>query len=149
MIFSELCGNRKVIISVPKGEILMGRLFSLIIVLAIAGGGAWMFMHQAQTAGGGAGSPASTADLVGVKRDLMNIARAERSYQAMHTTFGSIADLHSSGELTIDQAGRGPYAYALDSTPTGFRVTATYTGPEGANVPRTISIDETMHISQE
>src|SRR5258708_7236901 len=126
----------------------MGRLFSLLIVLAIAGGGAYMFLHQAQTASGG-GNPASTIDLVAIKRDLMNIARAERNYQALHTSFASISELHSSGELSVGQDGRGPYSYSIDTTSSGFRVTATYAGPENTSVPRTISVDETMHVSQE
>lgn len=126
----------------------MGRLFSLIVVLAIVGGGAYVFLHQAQSATGN-GSPASAADLVAVKRDLMNIARAERSYQAMHSNYTSIEELHSSGELSISSTTRGPYTYSVDTTASGFRVTATYTGPEDPGMPKSISIDETMHISQE
>jgi hypothetical protein len=126
----------------------MGRIFSLLAVLIIAAGGAYMFMHQAQSVSGG-GTPASTVDMVAIKRDLMNIARAERSYQALHSTYGSISELHSSGELSIDHDSRGPYNYSIDTTPSGFHVTATYSGPENLNLPRTITVDETMHVSQE
>ncbi|HWZ44227.1 MAG TPA: hypothetical protein VNW97_12175 [Candidatus Saccharimonadales bacterium] len=126
----------------------MGRLFSLLIVLAITGAGAYMFMHQAQTASGST-NPASTIDMVAIKRDLMNIARAERNYQVLHASFASISDLHSSGDLSAGQDSRGPYNYSIDTTASGFHVIATYAGPENTSIPRTISVDETMHFSQE
>ncbi|MBZ5521541.1 MAG: hypothetical protein LAP21_04710 [Acidobacteriia bacterium] len=126
----------------------MGRLLSLVIVLAIAGGGAYLFLHQAQNATGN-GNPASAVDLVGVRRDLLNIAQAERSYQTSHSGLASISELHTSGELNIDHDNRGPYNYSVESTSSGFRVTATYTGPENAGVAKSISVDETMHFSQE
>lgn len=126
----------------------MGRLFGFVVLLAVVGTGAYLYMRQAQSVTGN-GSPASVADLVGVRRDLLNIARAERSYQATHSSFASISELHTSGELNIDHDNRGPYNYAVESTSSGFRVTATYAGPENAGVPKVISVDETMHVSEE
>jgi hypothetical protein len=52
----------------------------------------------------GAGTPAQTINIVGVKNDLLALAQAERGYQAEHGGFASLDDLTSSGALTM--AGR-------------------------------------------
>jgi hypothetical protein len=61
----------------------------------------------------------------------------------------SLDELRSSGDLSMPRNNRGPYNYSVDVSSTGFTATATYAGggetPAG---PRTISVDQTMEISQ-
>jgi len=79
-------------------------------------------LTQSQAAG--AGTPAQTINVVGVKNDLISIAQAERAYQAEHNTVASLDDLVSSGEMSMRKAGRDGYTYGVEASGDGFRVTA-------------------------
>jgi len=46
----------------------------------------------------------------------------------------------------LPQDRRGPYSYSADVSATSFRITATYSGPEMAGTPKSLSIGETMQI---
>ncbi|MGB9070934.1 MAG: hypothetical protein WCC21_20395 [Candidatus Acidiferrales bacterium] len=72
----------------------------------------------------GAGTPAQTINVVGVKNDLISIAQAERAYQAEHNAVASLDDLVSSGEMSMRKAGRDGYTYGVEASGDGFRVTA-------------------------
>ena len=129
-----------------KGE-RMGRalgFISLIIVMAI---GAYIYMRQTQgVMTAGTSNPTATVDLIGVKNDLLAIAQAERSHSAMHGSYVSIAELRSQGELTMSRDNRGPYNYSAEVSESSFHIIATYSGPEGSGMPKTISIDQSMEI---
>jgi hypothetical protein len=83
-----------------------------------------------------------------VKNDLLAIAQAERSHGALQGNFVSIDELRSQGDLTMSRNSRGPYTYSADVSSGSFRILATYTGADPA-MPKTISIDQSMQISQE
>jgi hypothetical protein len=127
----------------------MGRFFGLAMVLIVMAAGAGIYMRQAQSASAGNGTPVATVDIVGVKHDLMSIAQAERTHNAMHGGYANLDDLRSAGELTMLSNNRGPYTYSTDVSGSGFRVIATYNGPENALAPKSLSIDQSMTIVQE
>lgn len=128
----------------------MGRAFgfiSLIIVMAV---GAYLYMRQSQSVmTAGTSSPTATVDLIGIKNDLLAIAQAERSHIAMHGSYVSIAELRSQGDLVMSRDNRGPYNYSAEVSDSGFHIVATYMGREGLGMPKTISIDQSMEISQQ
>lgn len=126
----------------------MGRFFGLIAVGIVMGVGAYIYMRQAQSATlPGASNPTETVDFVGVRHDLMAIARAERTHNSLHGGYASLDELRSSGDLTMGN-NRGPYTYSVETTGSGFRVIATYSGPTSA-AGRNISLDQDMHFSEE
>jgi len=128
----------------------MSRAFGFIALIIVVAVGAWFYMRQTQDVmSGGAKSPTATVDLIGVRNDLLAIAQAERSHAAMHGGFVSLDELRSQGELTMRRESRGPYTYSAETTDSNFRIVATYSGPENSGLPRTLSIDQTMEISQE
>ncbi|HLJ29440.1 MAG TPA: hypothetical protein VKY85_22215 [Candidatus Angelobacter sp.] len=128
----------------------MGRFFGLVSVLIVMAAGVYIYMQQAQSATAeGAGSPQGTVDLVGVRHDLMSIAQAERVHNSLHGSYGSLDELRSSGDLTMGRGNRGPYNYSVEVSGSGFRATATYSGPANIAASRTISIDQNMQFSQE
>jgi hypothetical protein len=128
----------------------MGRAFgflSLIIVVAV---GAYIYMRQTQgVMSAGSSNPKATVDLIGVRNDLLAIAQAERSHAAMQGSYVSIEALRSQGDLTMTRDSRGPYNYSAEITDSSFRVVATYSGPEGSGMPQTLSVDQTMQVSQQ
>ncbi len=79
-------------------------------------------LTQSQAAG--AGTPAQTINVVGVKNDLLSIAQAERAYQAEHNSVASLDELVSSGEMSMKKSGRDGYTYDVEPSGDGFRVTA-------------------------
>lgn len=69
-------------------------------------------------------TPSQTIDVAGVKNDLVGIAQAERAYQAEHGSYASMDLLVSSGALTMAKAARAGYTYEVQSSDSGFQVTA-------------------------
>ena len=133
----------------------MSRAFGFIGLLIVLGIGAYIYMRQAQAVtpgGGGAGStatPRSTIDVVGVKNDLIALANAERRHFAADGKYVSIDELRSNGDISMPTNHRGPYSYSAETSDTGFRIVASYSGPPNAGVPHSFSIDETMQIKTE
>lgn len=132
----------------------MSRSLGFIGLLIVLGIGAYIYMRQAQsvTPGGGAGgtaTPRATIDVVGVKNDLIALGNAERRHFAAEGKYVSIDELRANGDISMPSNSRGPYSYSAETSDSGFRVTATYSGPPDAGVPRSLSIDETMQVKTE
>ncbi|HSM87248.1 MAG TPA: hypothetical protein VLT16_13910 [Candidatus Limnocylindrales bacterium] len=128
----------------------MSRAFSFVTLLIVLAAGAWYYMRQTQgVMSAGSGNPTATVDLIGVRSDLLAIAQAERSHAALKGGYVSLEQLRSDGDLTMTRDSRGPYTYSADVSDSSFRVVATYKGPEDSAMPRSLSIDSTMEISQQ
>lgn len=128
----------------------MSRAFSFLALIIVVAVGAYLYMRQSQSVmTAGTSDPRATADLIGVKGDLLAIAQAERAHNAMHGDYVSLDELRSQGDLAMRRDSRGPYTYSTDVSSSDFHVVATYTGPEGSGLPRRLSIDSSMQISQE
>ena|SRR5947209_1719730 len=126
----------------------MGRFSGFVMLLIVLAAGAGIYVHQARTVSAG-GNPSANVDIVGVKHDLMAIAQAERTHNALRGGYASLDDLRSSGDLSMPRNNRGFYNYSTEVADSGFRVTATYSGPENPLAPKSISIDQSMSIIQE
>ena len=120
------------------------------LVLAVAVG---LFVYRSYftASGGGAtlgtNNPRAAADITGVKNDLNAMAQAERAYMALNGRYATLDELQSSGNLQINPSrGRQGYSYSADVSDRHFTITATYSGP-ATGMP-TLSIDETMQITQ-
>lgn len=129
----------------------MSRSLGFIGLLIVLGIGAYLYIRQTQsvTPGGSAATPRSTIDVAGVKNDLIALANAERRHFAAEGKYVSIDELRSSGDISMPSNSRGPYSYSAETSDSGFRITATYSGPPDAGVPRSLSIDETMQVKTE
>jgi hypothetical protein len=124
----------------------MGRALGFIGVLIAVGIGAYLYTQQAKSASVGGSSPQATIDTVGVKNDLIAIANAERRRLASDGKYVSLEDLRSNGDISMPSNTRGPYTYAVETSDSGFKVTATYSGPD-PKAAKQLSIDQTMQIS--
>ena len=128
----------------------MGRAFGFLTLIAVVAAGAYIYMRQTQSVmTAGTSSPTATVDLIGVRNDLLAIAQAERSHAATQGAFVSIDALRAQGDLTMQRTNRGPYNYTAEISDSSFRIVATYAGPENSGMPKTLSIDQSMQISQE
>ncbi|OLE12076.1 MAG: hypothetical protein AUG89_08390 [Acidobacteria bacterium 13_1_20CM_4_56_7] len=122
----------------------MGRIFGFVGVLISAGIVFYLYTKQAQSiASVGGGTSVQAAEVMtGVRGDLLGIANAERRYNATEGHYGSLEDLVSSHELP-PKGDRPPFSYDIQTTGSGFRVTATRSGPGS---PSEVWIDENMEI---
>jgi hypothetical protein len=96
-----------------------------VITLAI---GMYLYSSQIKTfqPSAAAGNTEDTANIAGVKNDLISIANAERGYMASEGKFGSIDELINGKYITI-RSERPPYTYSVEPSGNSFRVTATRT----------------------
>jgi hypothetical protein len=128
----------------------MGRAMGFVTLIAVVAVGAYVYMRQTQNVmTAGTSNPTATVDLIGVRNDLLAMAQAERTYAATHGGYVSLDELRSQGELTMTRPNRGPYNYSAEVGEAGFRIVATYSGPDTSGMPKTLSIDQSMQISQE
>ena len=126
----------------------MGRAIGFIGVLIAVAVGAYIYTQQAKSVAPGGTSPKTTIDTVGVRNDLVNIANAERRRLASDGKYVSLDELRSNGDINMPSNSRGPYTYTVEVSDDGFKVVATYSGPD-PNAPRQISIDQTMQVKSE
>ena len=90
------------------------------------GGGSVFLCHPVtqRSAVGGTNNPTGVANIVGVKGDLLGIANAERQYYASQSKYASLDELTEGHYLTIS-GGQPPYTYDVETSGSGFQVTAT------------------------
>ena len=125
-----------------------------LLITAVLGVGAYLFfLKQAAPAPGMVATQA--IDTTGMKTDLMAIAQAERMYYVQNNSYADLSTLVSSGTMNITRTSRGGYTYSVDSSATGFTVTASYTAPPldmpaGVAPPHfpTYTIDQSMEVHQ-
>ena len=150
LIFSEVGQSGKGYHEVVRRNYRMGRAFGFISLIIVVGIGAYIYMRQTQgVMSAGSSNPTATVDLIGVRNDLLAIAQAERSHQAAQGGYVSIEALRSQGDLTMTRDNRGPYNYSAEISDSSFRIVATYSGPESSGMPKTLSVDQTMQVSQQ
>lgn len=120
------------------------------LVLALAIG---LFVYRSYFTGGAGGvtmgtnNPRAAPDIVGVKSDLNSMAQAERAFMALNGRYAPLEELRSGGNLLVDASrGRRGYTYSAEVSDRHFTITATYSGP-ATGMP-TLSIDESMQITQ-
>jgi hypothetical protein len=128
----------------------MARVFGLVGLLIALAIGWYVYTQQAQTASRAAGGapPRASIDMAGVRNDLLAFASAEKQQYALEGKYLSLDELRAKG-TTIPSDQRGPWSYSAEVSTSSFRVTATYSGPEMAGVPKSLSIGESMEIRTE
>jgi hypothetical protein len=122
-------------------------VLSLVLTLAIGLGVYRYYLKQVTPAGPGA-NPVQTISITGVQNDLLAIAQSERIYNAQNGSYGSLDQLTSSGSLSMAQTGRDGYTYSIDTSASGFTITARHPAGPGPSHYPTITIDQTMQIRQ-
>jgi Tfp pilus assembly protein PilE len=120
------------------------RAFGLLATLIVAAIGVYLYSVQLRgtSATTGQTNPTEVADVMGVKTALVGIANAERQYYASQARYASFDELTEGHYISMAKT-RNHYTYDIETTSTGFQVTATR---DGAGSPAQLSIDETMQV---
>jgi hypothetical protein len=95
-------------------------------------------------------APTQAISLTGVRSDLLSIANAERGNVALNSQCASLADLISSGSLSMSRPERDGYSYTVDCSGPDFTVTARHApAPAGSPIRYpTLAIDQSMQIRE-
>jgi hypothetical protein len=133
----------------------MRSVVSLLVVALIALGGYSYYLKTASPAAGKGQVVTQAISTTGVEMDLNAIAQAERMYFAQNGSYTSLDQLVSSSTMNISAGGRDGYTYRIDTSPTGFLVTATHPdipagviqGSAAIHYPA-ITVDQNMQIRQ-
>lgn len=130
------------VLEMRKGASLLG----IVIALAV---GYYVFKTQYYQGPTGGLPPKEVIDVAGVKMDLLAIGQAERTYLGMHGSYASIEQLQADGAISFSGTNRRGYNYSA-SVDGGqhFRITAKPADP-GKQAWPTLSVDETMQVSQQ
>jgi hypothetical protein len=123
----------------------VSRILGFIGLMMTMGIGLYIYSGQisAVSTPGPSANPADTANIAGVKNDLISIANAERGYFASEGHYASSLDDLVAGKYITIKGERPPYVYDVSTTSSGFLVTATRTT---SGAPTQLSIDETMEV---
>ena len=131
----------------------MRSLVSLLVVALIALG---VYSFYLKRAAPGPGQVATQAiSTTGVQMDLNAIAQAERLYFAQNGAYASLDQLVSAGAMNLTRTSRDGYTYTIETSATGFLVTASHPdipagviqGSAAIHYP-TITVDQSMQIRQ-
>ena len=125
----------------------MRTIIGLLIAAVIAFAAYKLFLSQAVPEEKGT-AVTQNISVTGVKNDLLAIAQAERAYMATNGKYATMDELLSSGSLAMSRPARDGYEYKLETTASGFTITARYTRSSELSYP-TMVIDQTMQIRQQ
>ena len=124
----------------------MSRSIGFIMVVIVAAVGGYLYTKQAKSVIEVGSTPQTTIDVTAVRNDLLGIANAERRYWASNGKYGTLDDLRTGGDIRIPT--RANYSYSAQTTETGFKIVAAYSGPD-PKAPKRLAVDETMAITTE
>ena len=113
------------------------------MLIIVVGCGAYLYTKQAQSVTTAGSTPQTTIDVTATRNDLLSLARAEQNHFASTGKYVSLDELRTGGEITIPT--RLSYSYSAETSETGFKILATYSGPD-PKAPQLMSVDQTMTL---
>ena len=119
----------------------------MLVAMALGLGVYYIFLKQASPAGGG--TPTQVISTTRVEMDLSSIANAERSYYMQNSSYATMDQLVTGGELPIPISGRDGYTYTTDVSSSSFTVTAKWapqTAEQQALHAPTVVVDQTYQV---
>ena len=105
----------------------MMKLLGLVVALAVSGG-IYFFYFKKMPATDAGTAPTQAISLTGVRMDLMQIANAERTFEASNGHCASLGELTSSGTMNLSRTERDGYTYEIRCE--GLRVTLKLNGTQ-------------------
>jgi hypothetical protein len=127
------------------------RVLALVLVAALIVFGVYtIYLKKMPTTDAGT-APTQAISLTGVRMDLMQIAQAERASLALNNACATVAELISSGAVSMARPERDGYAYEVNcASGTDFQVVARHAPrPEGSPVRYpTLAIDASMQVRE-
>ncbi len=125
----------------------MSKMFGLVSLLIVLVIGAYLFKTQMTTGAPKGAAPMPTADVVGVKTDLIAIGQAERMYLISKNQYATLSQLEQGNYIAFSGHKRHGYRYSAQvNGGQSFTLTAVPLHPT-PGWP-TLSMDASMQITQ-
>ena len=124
----------------------MGRSLGFVVLLIVLGFGTYLYTRQMQSVTAVGSNPETVVDVVGVHNDLIALVGAERRYFALNSRYASLDELRTNGDIILPH--RDTYSYSAQTSDTGFKIVAAYSGSD-PKAPKRIIMDETMTMTTE
>jgi hypothetical protein len=126
----------------------MRPLAILLVAAALFCGVYFFFARRMPTSDAGT-APTQAISLTGVRMDLLEIAKAERSSIALGGHCLSIDELIASNSLTFSRPERDGYSYSSECSGTEFRIFARHPASDVAGIRfPALVIDQTQQIRE-
>ena len=129
----------------------MGKLAGILVFVAVSLGIYYFAFKKMPTTDRGT-APTQNINLTAVRRDLLQIAQAERSNIALSSHCSSIEELISNGSLTMSRPEREGYTYEIQCKGDSgeFAITARHaSAPEGSPIRYpNLGTDQSLQISE-
>ena len=126
---------------------------SLVYLLVVVAVGYYIYQYSLKKLPTSDVGTAATQEitLVGVRADLLQIARAERTYIVLNSKCSNVEELISSSSLKMVEPERAGYKYEVNCMGGAeFRVVARHApAPEGSNIRYPLlAIDSSMQLQE-
>jgi hypothetical protein len=133
----------------PQHNAVM-RPLALLLVFAGVAFGIYQYSLRKMPVSDPGTAPTQAITLTGVRGDLLQIARAERSFTALNDHCADMNELISSNSLTMQRPERDGYTYTLQCSGNDFTAIARHpSAPEGSPIRYpTLAIDQTMQVHE-
>jgi len=129
----------------------MGKLVGLLVLVALTFGIFYFTTRKMPVTDSGT-APTQAISLTGVRRDLLEIAQAERNSIALNSHCQDIGELISSGALTMTRPGREGYRYEVQCNGDSgeFKAIARHApAPAGSPIRYpTLAADQNMQVEE-
>lgn len=129
----------------------MGKLVGLLVLVALTFGIFYFTTKKMPVTDSGT-APTQAISLTAVRRDLLEIAQAERNGISLNGHCSDIGELISSGSLTMTSPGRDGYLYEVQCGGDSgeFKVVARHApAPEGSPIRYpTLGIDQNLQVAE-
>ena len=133
----------------PARQTFFMRSLSSLLVVVIHVAGIYVFYLKKMPSTDEGTAPTQVISLAGVRSDLLQIARAERTNMALSRCL-PLDELISSGGLSLQRTERDGYTYKVSCSGTDFQVVAEHPpAPQGSPIRfPVLAIDSTMKIQE-
>jgi hypothetical protein len=129
----------------------MGKLVGLLVLVAVTFGIFYFTTKKMPVTDSGT-APTQAISLTAVRRDLLEIAQAERNNIALNSHCVDLGELISSGALSMTRPEREGYVYEVqcNGDSAEFKVTARHApAPAGSPIRYpTLGIDQYMQVAE-
>ena len=128
----------------------MAKLIALLVFVALTFGIFYFTTKKMPVTDSGT-APTQAISLTAIRRDLLEIAQAERNGIALNSHCSDVGELISSGSLTMTSPGRDGYAYEVQCGDSGeFKVVARHApAPQGSPIRYpNLGVDQNLQIAE-